>query len=501
MKLIRTVSDNKDGIIENLFNTDININENSQIALKNCSFSIEDDIFQINPNNNKITFKISGFFGSDTLEVFLSNSVVSKANFQDMIDDMNLKANNLLSISNLSKIIGLQFANKLGRANKFELKYLLSPFTYTDNYFIRKNVNISSTSPLTTLFKFNQSGSTNLSDDSSRLVSKIPFIKGCGIARFQLNNFIDTGSSANGLYFGITDQNPINFTDSLTPQQRGIYIAAKRLGDGIPEQDFKYEVVRFDSSTGGFITDTSDLHVSIDDKLEIARNRGHLEFVIYEKANADPNKRHVLYSQLDDNKDKFIYVIFRNSSTNLQIQNLRVQLNPEHFFTPPKTLNDQPLIYENELDAVIPTPPNIANKSINEVIFENKGLGEFLGYDLSNSNIINNNIPSQEMFYIAENLFNPSVFNDTYLIVLDNIPLESYDGCEGNQKSILEVKPKSDDNTTLNRVIEYEPNTLNFIDIKNIKKLNVRNIRARILKSDLSQVKLNGFTTITLLIK
>ena len=496
MKLIRTVSDNKDGIIENLFNTDININENSQIALKNCSFSIEDDVFEINPNNNKITFKISGFFGSHTLEVFLNNSVVSKANFQDMIDDMNLKANNLLSMSNLSKVIGLQFGNKLGRANKFELKYLLSPFTYTDNYFIRKNVDISSSSPLTTLLKFNQSGATNLTDDSSRLVSKIPFIKGCGVARFQLNNFIDTGSSANGLYFGITDQNPINFTDSLTPQQRGMYIAIKRIGGG-----HFYEVVRFDSSTGGFITETSTVLVAIDDKIEIARNKGTLEFVIYEKANADPNKRHVIFSHADDIKDKFIYVIFRNSSTNLQIQNFRVQLNPEHFFTPPKTLNDQPLVYENELDAVIPTPPSIANKTINEVIFDNKGFGEFLGYDLSNSNIINNNIPSQEMFYIAENLFNPSVFNDTYLIVLDNIPLESYDGFEGNQKSILEVIPKSDDNTTLNRVIEYEPNTLNFIDIKNIKKLNVRNIRARILKSDLSQVKLNGFTTITLLIK
>ena len=38
MKLIRIVSDNKDGIIENLWNTDINISENSQIALRNCSF-------------------------------------------------------------------------------------------------------------------------------------------------------------------------------------------------------------------------------------------------------------------------------------------------------------------------------------------------------------------------------------------------------------------------------------------------------------------------------
>ena len=58
----------------------------------------------------------------------------------------------------------------------------------------------------------------------------------------------------------------------------------------------------------------------------------------------------------------------------------------------------------------------------------------------------------------------------------------------------------SDDNTTLNRVIEYEPNNLNFIDIKNVRKLNIRNIRARILKSDLSQVKLKGLTTITVLL-
>ena len=343
---------------------------------------------------------------------------------------MNSKANNLLSFSNAGKkIIGVQFANKLGRSNNFEFKFLTSPFTYTDNYFTRTKLTF--TDNPTNPNQFNSNESSNLTDDSARLVSKIPFIKGCGVARLELETFQDTGADDNGLYFGLTDQDPSTFTNILTPQQRGIYIAVKRIGSGKV-----YEVVRFDSSSGGFITTTSSVLVAVGDKLEIARNGGNLEFCVYEKANADPNKRHVIYSQADDNLNRFVYAILRSNVTNLRIQNLRIQLKSRALsLKQPNTLNDHPLVFSDSLGAVVPRP-SPSTKTLNEVIV-NKSFGEFLGYDMSRSNVINNNIASQEMFYEAQNLFNPAVFNDTYVIVLDNIPLESYDGFEGTEKSVF----------------------------------------------------------------
>jgi len=94
-----------------------------------------------------------------------------------------------------------------------------------------------------------------------------------------------------------------------------------------------------------------------------------------------------------------------------------------------------------------------------------------------------------------------SVFNDTYLILLDTLDIDSYDGFGGDRKNILAVIPYSDDKTNLKNVLEYEPNTLNFIEMKNRNKFSLRNIGGRILKSNLTNPSLTGLSSITVLIK
>jgi len=97
-------------------------------------------------------------------------------------------------------------------------------------------------------------------------------------------------------------------------------------------------------------------------------------------------------------------------------------------------------------------------------------------------------------------------FNDFYMIEAQSLLLDSYDSQPvektnnsiGNRKNILDTIPIVDKGIG---VIAYEPNEVNFINIKNSENVNLRNLRMRIVKHDFSEVAIHGNAHITLLIK
>ena len=97
-------------------------------------------------------------------------------------------------------------------------------------------------------------------------------------------------------------------------------------------------------------------------------------------------------------------------------------------------------------------------------------------------------------------------FNDFYMIEAQSLLLDSYDSQAvektnnsiGNRKNILDTIPIVDKGIG---VIAYEPNEVNFINIKNSENVNLRNLRMRIVKHDFSEVEIHGNAHITLLIK
>ncbi len=87
------------------------------------------------------------------------------------------------------------------------------------------------------------------------------------------------------------------------------------------------------------------------------------------------------------------------------------------------------------------------------------------------------------IFQANRNLKNV-VVSDSYLIELLNLPLDSYDSLTNGRKNILASIPISERILTNTGIIQYEPNTLFFIDLKNDFPLTLRNIRARIVTDD-----------------
>ena len=127
----------------------------------------------------------------------------------------------------------------------------------------------------------------------------------------------------------------------------------------------------------------------------------------------------------------------------------------------------------------------------------------------SGNGIIGHFIQGSIFNFLEDPLFEHS---DFFLVESQSLQLDSFnsspdgqpnilnqvvDSTNGTRKSILDTIPVSD----INGIIQHEPNELIFIDIKNTQKINIRNLKFRILTKDFDEIETMGESHLTLLIK
>jgi hypothetical protein len=126
--------------------------------------------------------------------------------------------------------------------------------------------------------------------------------------------------------------------------------------------------------------------------------------------------------------------------------------------------------------------------------FITPSLPKFLGY----SEILYRSVVNKNVNYLAESIFDLVDISDSFVIEMLSMELNSYDSQTEGRRSILAVVPKSEEDTEGS--IVYQVPYPTFIDINNNSQISLRNIRCRILKSDLTKVVVSGFSIITLLL-
>ena len=105
--------------------------------------------------------------------------------------------------------------------------------------------------------------------------------------------------------------------------------------------------------------------------------------------------------------------------------------------------------------------------------------------------------------FAAESMFDITDTADSFVVEMLSLELDSYNSIDtpteksGGRRSILATVPKTEGD---NGTIIYEVNYPTFIDIRNKNPVAIRNIRARILKSDLTTLRITGTATMTLLL-
>jgi hypothetical protein len=176
------------------------------------------------------------------------------------------------------------------------------------------------------------------------------------------------------------------------------------------------------------------------------------------------------------------------SATNTACQNIECYLDP--------FLNNVPVTETvDDVQELTDRPPKQTRaKSTHILNFITPSLPEFLGY----SEILYRSVENKNVRYLAENIFDLVDISDSFVIEMLSMELNSYDSQTEGRRSILAVVPKSEEDTE--GAIVYQVPYPTFIDINNNSEISLRNIRCRILKSDLTKIVVSGFSIITLLL-
>lgn len=480
MKLIRLTSNDRSGYFDNRFDTDINIKEDSQIALRSCSFKTVISTLSVTNTNQDISFQIKN---NEVKTIKLDTATYTASNQDVLFKEITDKLNKTLSV--VDRQIGLQFLAQVGSTtSKVEIGYRIGKLTsVTDG--LASTFYDKSASVLTTSSKVRQTGD-NVITDENRVYSKVPFGQGCAVFRAKIENLTDDGAAdnKNGFTMGLSSTDPDTWDSvNITEAQKDYYIKIVRFGTNYQEKTPTSPVADSGISLGNIGTAAGDV-------VEFAIEQGKVKCRIYKDADATPEE---LFSQdYVVGTNYFPFITLQGNSNRTMLKTVAWNLDPYQIPAAPALQTTELVLVEGADDSFNATPPNPASGTNSRNILSlHEDLRSFFGYSFSVNEQISNN-PN----FVAEKNFLATLINDSFYIEMRNIELESYDGGSGTRKNILSTIPKSDNEL----LVEYEPNNLNFIDIKNIRSA-IRNIQCRILRIDDEQPLISGLAVITVFIK
>ena len=131
-KLIRLTCDTGDGVFNSLFDEDIRIKEDSEIALQSCSFERKSQVFNITEANNKV--QISLHPDEDVQEAYIKTGRYTNTNAEgggspEILDEITIAMNKSCSSSISAQQKGVQWKAAVDQASgRVTIGHYISPF-------------------------------------------------------------------------------------------------------------------------------------------------------------------------------------------------------------------------------------------------------------------------------------------------------------------------------------------------------------------------------------
>ena len=507
MKLIRLTSDSNDGRFDNSFNDEIIIEPKSKIALQSLAVRSDIGSLTIDDDNHDIQFEVKS---GNTRTVTLDNFTYDENDNHKFLNDLQLKLNQGLqytdgqSATKFKNELGFQFKVSVADSGKSEVQMANTRYAYSSPADIKEvfantnELNFAGTNPVN-IASATAGVNTGRADEKHTMYSVKPFTTGCGVFRFRYNVYTaDTGSQVTtGFEFGLCDSKPDTWTLPSMPDSKKTYALRGFQPTG------NYSVKKGDDTDFALATNQAGANVkpSVDgggnvivdataDILEMSIQGANIVCSVFRSSEAVADILFTEPYEIDANGvpvPLFGYLTFHGSRGNIEVTDMK--FTPDAYLEPrPTTLSDP---VETFGSGARPTN-STANTTVKKIDFGSESVASFIGFN----NIINIATAGQNRIFTANNLFKALIENECYIILLENIQLESYDGLKQGRKSILASIPNP---TNGDRVI-YEPNTNNYIELNNANTISLRNIRARILYQDYTPVKTLGLSVLSLLV-
>ena len=491
MKLIRLITNNGEtqANFNNDFQADLTLEPFSRISLLNLSLDTINSVIQIDSNNDEIDWRITS--NEDYTTINIAQGLYDKISYVNLLNDIEFKLNeSVLYLDGGDRnLIGLQWRTRVVD-KKINIEYQRGVLAlHKDDYSFSDDVFFDDDD----LDPPNYEDALGIWNDptySSDTVNDVamgqtPIAKGLGIYRCQLG-ILDSSLSSwdeNGVIIGLsktdlTNINPVDFDASDITY--GIKASINDGGGGSPQRYFTYTPTgKIEQTIRPVINGDYD---PTNDYMEIQINGGRIVLGIYK--NTETEFTEFLNVEYDQNDDLYPFICFHSGSDFTTVHN--VQFTP----TPYVATGNQD---SNQLTMVGIDPPQPNDPITNgegTLIFNSETVAEFLGYD----NAQQGPYLFNEYNFIAQSNFATASIADNFIVELQNLNIDSYDGLKQQRKNILYSLSKSNENGSLH----YEVPNLLYIDLLNTNPIILRNIKLRILEPDYTPIEIlnRGYVTI-----
>lgn len=495
MKLIRLTTENENALFDNIFNEDIIIKPNSRICLQVLTTQLNKDVLVINNQNNEIQFTLDGVTPGDPdyYKICLENGVYDSSNMEVLLTDFTDKLN-LAMTGNTSATLGKQWLVAL-KGNRLEIQckrgevLTFNQFGIFTKYLISQNISLNELSGQNWV---DREGGTVMTNDSY-FTSKQPTNKGASALRCQLRN---DGSANTGFILGYTSETMATTTNGI--QYTDLAYAIEYVGQGL---EYKVYVNGAQVPNGNllahpvaYIEGPADYQ---NDSLSIEIANGIYSFYI-DKISGTEYEHILIYTTGDtiNTPNLFACGVFVGDTG---IWNFENTTDPYYL------LNDKPIRYKRspllpKYGVPIPTEPTPSQTYFRIV---NTQLAIALGFT-SDENLKLVNSPTiyytllDDISYLANTAFFLKLNIDSYIVELLNLKINSMDGLSNQHKNFLAVIPNQ--GTVVERVTYIAP-ILIWIDLNNKEQINLRQLKARIIREDLTPIVCYGSSQLVLLIE
>lgn len=460
--MIRLTTQDPNGFYNNEFHSDIIIEPNSRIALHSLTAEIDTEAITISEGvNDNIQFKMEQ---QQTIfrSLHIAPGTYNSSNYTTLFNDITLKMNKLMLYS--SNEIGRQWRVGVNTNKKVVFENTLGENMIPSN--IEKDSIVKVNAVSTSSFLSNRSGGT-VGNYDSFIYMKSPQCKGSSSFRAQLFNEVSYN-----VIIGYLASPPNTNTTSinLTDIKYGIKVNSddtfSYIYNGVVTQYIG--VPPFVAAVGDFIS--IDTHQN-----KLFLNVYNLNGTITALSQYD-------YNHIDD---LFPVVIFLGDSSS-RLKDIQFTSDPYYRATynvvePPEILTSIPTI------GAYPT--------IKTLKIMDAELASFFGFKQTT---YSNSPRNTTWILTSEDYFQPADFSDSFIVELLNLNVDSYDGLTKERRNFLHCIVQAD---IIRNRLTYTAPYLLYLDIKNTNKLSIRNLKARLLKEDLSQVNLMGISQITVIIE
>ena len=512
MKLIRLTTDIKRSSrceFNNDFQDNLVLKPQSTMALLNVSIDTIDVELIIDSTNDTIEWTIK-----DTYNVVTSpliHATYNKTNFNTLITDITNKLNQsveyLEGVDGWEGYVGVEWECSIvnNRVNieykRGELLEYAELLTYYEEVIEFQDEPINDaggdtgeTTPSIAIY-----GTPDLSTpDFENNVAILPafLARGLGTIRTQIYKLErDAGQNlaSNGFVIGISTTDfskidPVDFTESMITY--GLKVSLTNAGD---PRYVTYLDGEATTVTAGTLTPIYDGEgFATNDFLDVSVNGGSIVISVYGGTGQTVLEAYTLESQGFSQSQKFYpFIGFNTGSDFTKANELNMTASPFQDLSGLTTESYNMLGMVGD-----PPEPPIGALGNSKLIFKegngNRGrLWAFLGYNFPT---VVGGVQVDTFNFIAPTIIQAGGLPNSFIVELQNIQLDAYDAVKGGRKNILYFISGNNDDGGLH----FEVNSPIFIDLNNKNEILLRNIRARILDSDYSELLIlnNAFMTV-----